>query len=66
ITMAPATTPCAGVTPLSRTATRASGQIVTMLRRTAPDAGVESWFFTANDDSGGGTFQVIHSGSVGN
>ncbi|MFW0782997.1 MoxR family ATPase [Gordonia sp. CPCC 206044] len=26
---------------------------------TAPDSGVESWFFTANDDSGGGTFAVI-------
>lgn len=26
---------------------------------TAPDSGVESWFFTANDDAGGGTFPVI-------
>lgn len=31
------------------------------LRRTAPDEGVESWFFTANDDAGGGTFQVIQA-----
>ncbi|AZG46455.1 MoxR family ATPase [Gordonia insulae] len=27
--------------------------------RTAPESGVESWFFTANDDAGGGTFAVI-------
>ncbi|MFW0794338.1 AAA family ATPase [Gordonia sp. CPCC 205515] len=26
---------------------------------TAPSSGVESWFFTANDDAGGGTFPVI-------
>lgn len=31
------------------------------LRRTAPDGGVESWFFTANDDAGGGTFPVIQA-----
>ncbi|RKT33284.1 ATPase family protein associated with various cellular activities (AAA) [Microbacterium sp. AG1240] len=31
------------------------------LRRTAPDSGVESWFFTANDDAGGGTFPVIQA-----
>ena len=29
--------------------------------RTAPGAGVESWYFTANDDAGGGTFQVIQA-----
>ncbi len=29
--------------------------------RTAPDSGVESWFFTANDDAGGGTFPVIQA-----
>lgn len=29
--------------------------------RTAPPAGVESWFFTANDDAGGGTFPVIQA-----
>jgi len=31
------------------------------LRRTAPASGVESWFFTANDDAGGGTFPVIQA-----
>lgn len=31
------------------------------MRRTAPDGGVESWFFTANDDAGGGTFPVIQA-----
>lgn len=31
------------------------------MRRTAPAAGVESWFFTANDDAGGGTFPVIQA-----
>ncbi|MFK4761844.1 AAA family ATPase [Microbacterium sp. ZW T5_45] len=31
------------------------------MRRTAPDSGVESWFFTANDDAGGGTFPVIQA-----
>lgn len=29
------------------------------MRRTSPHGGVESWFFTANDDAGGGTFPVI-------
>jgi len=29
--------------------------------RTAPENGVESWYFTANDDSGGGTFPVIQA-----
>jgi MoxR-like ATPase len=29
--------------------------------QTAPESGVESWFFTANDDSGGGTFPVIQA-----
>jgi MoxR-like ATPase len=29
--------------------------------KTAPDSGVESWFFTANDDAGGGTFPVIQA-----
>lgn len=28
---------------------------------TAPESGVESWFFTANDDAGGGTFAVIQA-----
>ncbi|SMQ60972.1 MoxR family ATPase [Agreia sp. VKM Ac-1783] len=28
---------------------------------TAPESGVESWFFTANDDAGGGTFPVIQA-----
>lgn len=28
---------------------------------TAPEGGVESWYFTANDDSGGGTFPVIQA-----
>lgn len=28
---------------------------------TNPDKGVESWFFTANDDAGGGTFPVIQA-----
>ena len=28
---------------------------------TAPAGGVESWYFTANDDSGGGTFPVIQA-----
>ena len=28
---------------------------------TTPPSGVESWFFTANDDSGGGTFPVIQA-----
>ncbi|MFX5510514.1 hypothetical protein ABTD49_22155, partial [Acinetobacter baumannii] len=27
----------------------------------APASGVESWFFTANDDAGGGTFPVIQA-----
>ncbi|WP_336642230.1 AAA family ATPase [Microbacterium sp. USHLN272] len=31
------------------------------MRRTAPNGGVESWFFTANDDAGGGTFPVIQA-----
>ncbi len=31
------------------------------MRRTAPDGGVESWYFTANDDAGGGTFPVIQA-----
>lgn len=31
------------------------------LQRTAPPRGVESWFFTANDDAGGGTFPVIQA-----
>lgn len=31
------------------------------LHRTNPDHGVESWFFTANDDAGGGTFAVIQA-----
>jgi len=31
------------------------------LLRTAPESGVESWYFTANDDSGGGTFPVIQA-----
>ncbi|SIO23169.1 AAA family ATPase [Agromyces cerinus] len=31
------------------------------MHRTNPDGGVESWFFTANDDSGGGTFPVIQA-----
>ncbi len=31
------------------------------MRRTAPASGVESWFFTANDDAGGGTFPVIQA-----
>ncbi|MCR2783740.1 MULTISPECIES: MoxR family ATPase [unclassified Microbacterium] len=31
------------------------------LHRTAPASGVESWFFTANDDGGGGTFPVIQA-----
>ncbi|RKR73825.1 AAA family ATPase [Frondihabitans australicus] len=28
---------------------------------TSPPSGVESWFFTANDDAGGGTFPVIQA-----
>lgn len=28
---------------------------------TTPEGGVESWYFTANDDSGGGTFPVIQA-----
>ncbi|MEX3644950.1 AAA family ATPase [Mycolicibacterium porcinum] len=28
---------------------------------TAPEHGVQSWFFTANDDGGGGTFPVIQA-----
>lgn len=31
------------------------------LLRTAPVDGVEAWYFTANDDSGGGTFQIIQA-----
>ncbi|MDF2492269.1 MAG: hypothetical protein K0Q58_847 [Microbacterium sp.] len=31
------------------------------MRRTSPPGGVESWFFTANDDAGGGTFPVIRA-----
>ncbi|KAA9145062.1 ATPase [Microbacterium lushaniae] len=31
------------------------------MHRTAPPSGVESWFFTANDDAGGGTFPVIQA-----
>ncbi|QAY73386.1 ATPase [Agromyces protaetiae] len=31
------------------------------MRRTNPDGAVESWFFTANDDAGGGTFPVIQA-----
>lgn len=31
------------------------------MHRTNPDGGVESWFFTANDDAGGGTFAVIQA-----
>ncbi len=31
------------------------------MQRTAPAAGVEIWFFTANDDAGGGTVQVIQA-----
>lgn len=29
--------------------------------QTAPDEGTESWYFTANDDAGGGTFAVIQA-----
>ena len=31
------------------------------MHSTAPESGVESWFFTANDDAGGGTFPVIQA-----
>lgn len=31
------------------------------MRRTNHNGGVESWFFTANDDAGGGTFPVIQA-----
>ena len=31
------------------------------MQRTAPENGVEAWFFTANDDAGGGTFPVIQA-----
>ena len=31
------------------------------VRYTAPASGVESWYFTANDDAGGGTFPVIQA-----
>ena len=31
------------------------------MHKTNPDRGVESWFFTANDDAGGGTFPVIQA-----
>lgn len=31
------------------------------LLKTAPEHGVESWYFTANDDAGGGTFPVIQA-----
>jgi len=31
------------------------------MHRTNPHRGVESWFFTANDDAGGGTFPVIQA-----
>lgn len=31
------------------------------MRRTSPGEGVESWYFTANDDAGGGTFPVIQA-----
>lgn len=31
------------------------------MHRTNPDHAVESWFFTANDDAGGGTFPVIQA-----
>jgi len=31
------------------------------MHRTNPDGAVESWFFTANDDAGGGTFPVIQA-----
>lgn len=31
------------------------------MHRTSPDGGVESWYFTANDDAGGGTFAVIQA-----
>lgn len=31
------------------------------MHQTNPDAGVESWYFTANDDAGGGTFPVIQA-----
>ena len=31
------------------------------MHKTNPDRGVESWFFTANDDTGGGTFPVIQA-----
>lgn len=31
------------------------------VRSTTPPSGVESWFFTANDDGGGGTFPVIQA-----
>lgn len=31
------------------------------MHRTNPDQGVESWYFTANDDAGGGTFPVIQA-----
>lgn len=31
------------------------------MRRTNAAGGVESWFFTANDDAGGGTFPVIQA-----
>ncbi|MCC6269698.1 MAG: AAA family ATPase [Microbacteriaceae bacterium] len=31
------------------------------MRRTSPESGTESWFFTANDDAGGGTFPVIQA-----
>ena len=31
------------------------------VRRTTPETGGESWFFTANDDSGGGTFPIVQA-----
>ena len=31
------------------------------MRKTAPEHGVQSWYFTANDDGGGGTFPVIQA-----
>ncbi len=31
------------------------------MHRTSPDGAVESWYFTANDDAGGGTFPVIQA-----
>lgn len=66
------TRPVKIVDEVNRIPTRTQSALLTMvaegyvessdqLLRTAPESGVESWYFTANDDAGGGTFPMIQA-----